>query len=158
MLLNGMKQEDKELLLRDLCARLSYGVKCKISYNSDVINDVDGTLYGIDKDGFLMFDEIGGDYREFLCKPYLFPLSSITEEQKKEYYSLADDVTIKPGQACCLGIKIHCIKLGISDNPHEEVWDYINLDALDWLNKNHFDYRGLIPMGLANDATGLKIY
>lgn len=67
-----MNQKDKELLLKDLCARLPYGVKCKISYNSSVINDADATLYGIDKDGFLTFDEISGDYREFLCKPYLF--------------------------------------------------------------------------------------
>ena len=67
-------------------------------------------------------------------------------------------MTIKPGRGSYFGIKIHCIKLGISDNPHEEVWDYIDLDALDWLNKNHFDYRGLIEKGLAIDATGLNIY
>ena len=83
-----MKKEDMDLLLKDLCGRLPYGVKCKISYNSSVINDADATLYGVDKDGFLTFDEIVGDYREFLCKPYLFPLSSMTEEQSKEYESL----------------------------------------------------------------------
>ena len=78
-----MEQKDKELLLKDLCARLPYGVKCKVSYNSGVINDADATLYGMDKDGFLMFDEIGGDHREFLCKPYLYPISSMTKEQRK---------------------------------------------------------------------------
>lgn len=146
-----MKQEDKELLLKDLCARLPYRVKLQL-YNGELDNDI---LNSIDTEEYIIIN--GKDDIENV-KPYLFPLSSMTEEQKKEYYSLADDVTIKPGQGCYLGIKIHCIKLGISDNPHEEVWDYINLDALDWLNKNHFDYRGLIEKGLAIDATGLNIY
>ena len=141
-----MTQGDKDLLLRDLCCRLPYGVKVKTN-NINILALGTHTRIG----------EYVTDVIE-PCKPYLFPLSSMTEEQKKEYYSLADDVTIKPGQGCYLGIKIHCIKLGISDNPHEEVWDYINLDALDWLNKNHFDYRGLIEKGLAIDATGLNIY
>lgn len=153
-----MKQEDKELLLKDLCARLPYGVKCKLIYNNKAIKDEDVTLFGVDKYAHFLFAEFGEDVRKFVCKPYLFPLSSMTEEQKKKYYSLADDVTIKPGHDCRLGIKIHCIKLGISDNPHEEVWDYINLYALDWLNKNHFDYRGLIEKGLAIDCTNLNIY
>jgi hypothetical protein len=48
--------------------------------------------------------------------------------------------------------------LGISDNPHEEVWDRIDLDAIDWLNAHHFDYRGLIEKGLALDATGKNVY
>ena len=125
-----MKQEDQELLLKDLCARLPYGVKCKVSYNSGVINDADATLYGMDKDGFLMFDEIGGDHREFLCKPYLFPLSNTTKEQRKEYYAM--------------------VKYNITSND--------NAKLMDWLNKNHFDYRGLIAKGLAVDATGLNIY
>lgn len=142
-----MTQEDKDLLLKDLCARLPYNT-CVYAqndmdwYESEICTEViSGCING-----------------EYIIKPYLFPISSMTEEQKKEYYSLADDVTIKPGQGSYLGIKIHCIKIGISDNPHEEVWDYINLDALDWLNKNHFDYRGLIEKSLALDATNLGIY
>ena len=142
-----MNQKDKELLLKDLCARLPYGTIG--IYEATGWTDEKATL-----SPNIYNNVIEG--RKFT--PYLFPMSSMTEEQKKEYYSLADDVTIKPGQACCLGIKIHCIKLGISDNPHEGVWDYIDLDALDWLNKNHFDYRGLIEKGLAIDATGLNIY
>ena len=151
-----MEQEDKDLLLRDLCARLPYGVKCyKMTFKPELAEEVicmlrNGSHNCVQLGTFL--------YRLEHIKPYLFPLSSMTEEQKKEYYSLADDVTIKPGQGCYLGIKIHCIKLGISDNPHEEVWDYINLDALNWLNKNHFDYRGLFYKGLAIDCTNLNIY
>ena len=149
-----MKQEDKDLLLKDLCARLPYYLKVNINEKIETLNVIgDDCGYYFN---FLNDNEEGVTIENI--KPYLFPISSMTEEQKKEYYSLADDVTIKPGQGCYLGIKIHCIKLGISDNPHEEVWDYINLDALDWLNKNHFDYRGLIEKGLAIDATGLNIY
>ena len=144
-----MTKEDRNLLVQDLCSRLPYGVKCIVTKSrteegqkGDVGKIVCVCLEGVDCIGDEPFFSEFGNF-----KPYLFPISSMTEEQKKEYYSLADDVTIKPGQGCYLGIKIHCIKLGISDNPHEEVWDYINLDALDWLNKNHFDYRGLIPKG-----------
>ena len=126
-----MKQEDKELLLRDLCCRLPYGVKCKVSYNSGVINDADATLYGIDKDGFLMFDEIGGDHREFLCKPYLFPLSSMTGRLKSELFNLRINI----------------------EEPFQD-----SLCEIDFYNKKHFDYRGLIEKGLAIDATNLNIY
>ena len=146
-----MKQEDKDLLIQDLCARLPYGVKCKVAYNSSVINDADATLYGMDKDGFLMFDEIDGDHREFLCKPYLFPLSSITEEQ---YNSLHE-----------LGILDNCSHSYEYVNPHIHGVSFIfkefktySLELIEWLNKNHFDYRGLIPKGLAIDCTNLNIY
>lgn len=156
-----MTQKDKELLLNDLCARLSYKVKCSFGVDDAVyeITGINPTCCGASEIQATHIESgINGDFVINTCKPYLFPLSSMTEEQKKEYYSLADDVTIKPGQGCYLGIKIHCIKLGISDNPHEEVWDYIDLRALDWLNKNHFDYRGLIEKGLAIDCTNLNIY
>ena len=174
-----MTQKDKELLLKDLYARLPYGVigQCEIDASYDTSFDTifqthkfNAVVYGLkadllfvtplieDKDEKEFANEEVADGVDILdFKPYLFPLSSMTEEQKEEYYSLADDVTIKPIPGR-LGMRIHCIKLGISDNPHEEVWDYVDLDAIDWLNKNHFDYRGLIKKGLAIDATGLNIY
>lgn len=148
-----MTQKDKELLIKDLCARIPYGVK--VEYKNEI--------FGVEH-VCPMYEEVKFDTHETWTvdvsdiKPYLFPISSMTEEQKEEYYSLADDVTIKPGQGSYFGIKIHCIKLGISDNPHEGVWDWIDLDAIDWLNKNHFDYRGLIEKGIALDATGLGVY
>jgi hypothetical protein len=150
-----MTQEEKELLLKDLCARLPHGVKVKLGDNPNIF-DLEyrikfAVMYG-------NFDKLEDILDITNIKPYLFPLSSMTEEQKEEYYSLADDVTLNRGEGSYFGIKIHCIKLGISDNPHEGVWDDVDLDAIDWLNKNHFDYRGLIPMGLAIDATGLNIY
>ena len=131
-----MKKEKKDLLLKDLCGRLPYGVKCKVSYNSGVIKDVDATLYSMDKDGFLMFDEIGGDHREFLCKPYLFPLSSMTEEQEIEYDATFETIVYEDGRK-------------------DSVMTY---KSFDWLNKNHFDYRNLINKNLAIDCTNLEIY
>lgn len=145
-----MTQEDKELLLKDLCARLPYGVKCKVSYNSGVINDVDVTLYSMDKDGFLMFDEIGGDHREFLCKPYLFPLSSMTEEQwDKEFRGYGITEFTRDSFKCgCETLEFN------NNNPNlSKTVKFINQ-----LIKNHFDIYGLIPKGLAIDATGLNIY
>ena len=145
-----MTQERKELLLKDLCARLPYGVKCKVSYNSGVINDVDATLYGMDKDGFLMFDEISGNHREFLCKPYLFPLSSITEEQRYEISSGLQNIhTEHP--------PFGKIENSGSDNCLECV-TMASTWLIEYYNKNQLDYNGLINKGLAIDATGLNIY
>jgi hypothetical protein len=152
-----MKQEEKDLLIKDLCARLPYGVKISIpdlwihDRDIEILDEIfkgDDGLYKVNSKGQLIEH----------IKPYLFPISSMTEEQKKQYYALADDVTIEPGTDSHFGIKIHCIKLGISDNPHEGLWDCINLDAINWLLKNNFDIYGLIPMDLAIDATGLNIY
>jgi hypothetical protein len=139
-----MKQEDKELLLRDLCGRLPYGVY------GNYLNS-DGSL---SDDELLRRVKIG--YRDLICadgrdgmvldgflKPYLFPLSSMTEEQ----------LYINPiGFSQMLTIKA------------DRDWENITINRrayyklVDWFNKNHFDYRGLIPMGLAIDATGLNIY
>ena len=124
-----MKQEHKELLLRDLCARLPYGIKA--------------SYYGADEE-CETWDEVDGvafDYVEIgqyslpieRVKPYLFPLSSMTDEQKSRY-------------RLCL------TRILFARN------DSLLILLIDWLNKNHFDYRGLIPMGLALDATNLNIY
>jgi hypothetical protein len=125
-----MTQKDKELLLRDLCARVPYGVKCKLIYNNQAIKDEDATLFGIDKYGSFLFAEFGEDTRKFVCKPYLFPMSNMTEEQFNEKWEL----------------------------EHSDDMEHLSIPALDWLNKNHFDYRGLIEKGLAIDATNLNIY
>ena len=122
-----MRQEDKELILKDLCARLPYGVK---------VNTIQGdfTLLGLTNERVFTTCEVEGCHNDFpidCIKPYLFPLSSITEEQEKEYNDL------------------NCYELGCF--PHTEA-------ALDYLIKNQFDFRGFIPKGLAIDATGLNIY
>ena len=126
-----MTQEDKELLFKDLCARLPFGIKfLRESWNfeTDQEMSVIEVLEDIDKDGYINNTKV---YKVEDIKPYLFPLSSMTEEQEEEYNDL------------------NSYELGCF--PHTE-------DALDYLIKNHFDYRGLIPMGLAIDATVLDIY
>ena len=123
-----MTQEHKELLLKDLCARLPYGIKFlreSWNYEWDQELSVIEVLEDIDKDGYINRTKV---YNVEDIKPYLFPLSSMTEEQEKEWlYTLSSDY-------------------------------HITYDTVDWCNKNHFDYRGLIEKGLAIDATNLNIY
>ena len=86
-----MKQKDKELLLRDLSARLPYGVMCNIGLPLPLqlqrifVDKVDGIL--------LDFYENGKDYQVYLSevKPYLRPMSSMTEEERKEYEATCSD-------------------------------------------------------------------
>lgn len=133
-----MKQNDKDLLLKDLCARLPHGVKYmrySWDYDTDQELPVIETLECVDKDGYINHRRV---YTVDDIKPYLFPLSSMTEEQKKELDNLVEESVFQI---------IH----SEDGNPQPQI-------PMDWYNKNHFDYRGLIPMGLANDATGLNIY
>lgn len=126
-----MKPEDKGLLLRDLCARLPYGIKAsyyEVEEECETWNEIEGVTLGEDFGGYV---EIGQYSLPIECiKPYLFPLSSMTEEEKSMYEGLM---------------------IG-TDNI-----SYM-LDVVDWLNAHHFDYRGLIDKSLALDATGLNIY
>lgn len=124
-----MTQEQKDLLLKDLCTRLPYGVKISIpelwtsEKKIEVLNEIfkgDDGLYRVNDNGMLIEH----------IKPYLFPLSSMTEEQENEFLNTC-----------------------VSQNPL--CW---TLDTFNWLNKNHFDYNYLIDGNLANDATGLNIY
>lgn len=140
-----MIQEDKNLLLKDLCARLQYGVKVFI------INEVN-----IEKDVVLSLSNIPyiqminmGYIKE--CKPYLFPLSSMTEEQKQEFLSVAGYE--RREEDCGRHTETYYYDMVGHDNTL-----YPNCDGIDWLNTHHFDYRGLIPKGLAIDATNLNIY
>lgn len=116
-----MTQEDKQLLLKDLCARLPYGVKVKCEKYSFPVT----VLYAGNIDE-VKFKETGGIEHICLIKPYLRPMSSMTEDERNEWM----DIT------------------------HAQEWLIIgNLyKATDWLNEHHFDYRGLIPMGLALEA------
>ena len=129
-----MKQEDKELLLKDLCGRLPYGVKMNHIADNE---HSPKTLIGIAKD-MITLEGPGG----YECvnvehyKPYLFPMSSMTGDEVLEYISLKESIIDNDGISY-----------------HFETYESIN-----WLIKNHFDYQGLIEKGLALDATGLNIY
>ena len=123
-----MTREDKELLLKDLCGRLPYGVKCEVTKRR-----IDGEMVYI-RNGSGALELTINNVKELVTnnlyeiKPYLFPLSSMSNEQEKEWrYTLSSDGNI-------------------------------TYDTVDWLNENHFDYQGLIPMDLAIDATNLNIY
>ena len=133
-----MTQEDKMLLIKDLSSRLPYAVHVQhISGVSGILHDIsihhkyDENDNICDAICYTDFLEDGNNITIEHFKPYLFPLSSMTEKQEKEYNNL------------------NCYELGCF--PHTE-------EALDYLIKNHFDYRNLIDKNLAIDATGLNIY
>jgi hypothetical protein len=115
-----MTQEEKDLLLKDLCGRLPYGVIVK------------------DRNGVHKLTAGNTEFTDLLyngkcnIKPYLFPFSSMTAEQKREYVRIASG-NIATAQL-------------------------VGMTVQDWFSKNHIDYRGLIPMGLAIDATNKNIY
>jgi hypothetical protein len=143
-----MKQEHKDLLLKDLCNRIMYGVKCTVYENTSV-----HTLSGVLPNKVhseLYFEEL--DWKEYdgfadiqYCKPYLFPLSSMTEEQKQyisDRWGINEDFDFE-----------------IDPNWGEYIVDSSDAaDFVDWLNENHFDYRWLILKGIALDATNKNIY
>lgn len=127
-----MTQEDKELLLKDLSARLLYGVKGIITYDK---SNTTFTVEGIDNNVLHLSDAEDCYVEDF--KPYLRPMSSMTEEEKREYQSLQDT-------ACSYHYEFGDI-----------VDDFLYFDndvSLDYLNSIHVDYRGLIPKGLALEA------
>ena len=128
-----MTQEEKELLLKDLGGRLPYGVKIL-----DIPANVVGKLFLISTTDTVQYETTDdtGIQTLYNIKPYLFPLSSMTEEEQKTLDSM------------CNGVEMVSRLSGL------KMFD----KAFNWLNENHFDYRGLIEKGLAIDATGLKIY
>ena len=144
-----MKQEHKELLLKDLCGRLSHGVKCKILEINEVQilgsiqYDGENTLFDFWEDD----QKIQFGYQFYLSefKPYLFPLSSMTEEQRRyinDRWGVNEkfDFEIDPDWGK------YFVELG-------DVLGFIN-----WCYENHLDINGLTPKDLAIDATGLNIY
>lgn len=156
-----MTQEDKELLLRDICARLPYGVHISVHdtfeystvpYEKVYIKSSD-ISYLIDSISLnerynskdKRFNRIIKERKDFLeFTPYLIPLSSMTEEQKKY---ISD-------------------RWGINENFDFEIdpnWGKYFVDLgdavgfINWCYENHFDINGLIPKGLAIDATDKDI-
>lgn len=133
-----MTQKDKELLIKDLCARLPYGVKIELTWWVMDEGTCMSTTLEPDHIEQIRNDELG----DVEIKPYLFPMSSMTEEQKKEYNLLQNFVPI--------------YYYGFDIIVDKELYD--NWESIDYLNAHHFDYRGLIEKGLAIDVTELNIY
>lgn len=118
-----MTPEEKQLLVKDLCARLPYGVKINI-WNDYTLTMEDKELSAY----HLVAASYDFEYRKL--RPYLRPLSSMTEKEKISYHKTQWEYQAE-----------YC-------DP--EYFD--GLESYDWLNAHHFDYRGLIPMGLALEA------
>ena len=123
-----MNDKDKELLFIDLCGRLPYKVKVHCECASLILI---GDIITLDIRAFDKFFNKETEYVPYdVLKPYLFPMYTMTEEQYKTYCEL----------------------------EHSGNMEHLSLPLLEWLNKNHFDYRGLIEKGLAIDATNKNIY
>ena len=127
-----MTQNEKNLLIKDLCARLPYGVIL------NCCNIVSEPLTLIDYKGL-----VNNDYDIDEVKPYLFPLSSMTDEDYAIYSKIWEDT----GKTAYLEGCHHLISTIKAYKA-----------ANDYLLSKHYDINGLIPIGLANDATGLNIY
>lgn len=119
-----MNEEKINLVLMDICGRLSHGVitkNCKNNFDvpAHMLPHVNGIKLLI---------------AEYDLKPYLRPMSSMTEEERENFRKVG-------------GV--------MSYSPQHDTWAISAFapEAYDWLNKNKFDYRGLIPMGLALEAT-----
>ena len=120
-----MTQENKELLLQDLSARLPYGVK--VTWDGKHPLTVTPHIYC----AIVSENNINN-----LPKLLLRSMSSMTEEEKNEYESL-------------------CILIPVNYDSDLSKYDYYttdSIDSFDWLNAHHFDYRGLIKKGLAVEA------
>lgn len=153
-----MTQEEKELLLKDLCTRLPYGVICQIIDTNDESFVRSGKLLEIkdietDAKGttFLFFNEHVPCYSDITeIKPYLRPMDSMTEEEKEEMYNLLspEGTAMYRNEGIAIPIN-HCG----SFVPYEFMSRII-----DYLNVHHFDYRGLIPMGLALNRKEYNIF
>ena len=132
-----MIQENKELLLKDLCARIPYGIKY-----IDILTSGIFTLSHIDEGYFYSKEKHHGTWFEE-CKPYLHSLSTMTNGERDEWSDMFD-------LPMCELASI------IGEEEAEEKAPYFfakcHSTSIDWLNAHHFDYRGLIGIGLALEA------
>jgi hypothetical protein len=154
-----MKQDEKDLLFKDISARLPYGVKAYVKHYSKLDRKWYEGIYTIDSaypslNNIFVCSEIGSvevivDYDDYEIKPYLFPLSSMTEEQWMDTpYANLNKFTFDSFKCGCSTLAFETYEVNLN-----YVVEFIN-----WCYKNHFDINGLIPMGLASDATNLNIY
>lgn len=138
-----MTKKEKQLLLVDLCVRLPYGVKA-----TTTLNGWNGTytITGYNNDRIYLdcpvYDEGDDEWLVESVKPYLRPMSSMNVVERKDLRRLTDAISIYND--------------GLEFESHDGYNDYIGYcfcsEIVDWLNEHHFDYRGLIKMGLALEA------
>lgn len=159
-----MTQEDKEILLKDLSARLPYGVKAYVKNWSKLdrkyyegvytVDSINPSLNNILVSSERFSVEVIVGYDDYEIKPYLFPLSYLTEEMLEEFnaqgfFKYCDTIA-------------NVSHLENKSGINEEIYTYIDIECITFLieffHSHHIDYRGLIPKGLAIDATNKKIY
>lgn len=157
-----MTQNEKDLLLKDLSSRLPYGVKCAIKnsdgYHHENIAKIGETtidkLKGFDGKYFNIYHDDPLDWNWYVnevsvedIKPYLFPLSCMNEKQENEWNNLHFN-------------PLYEVLEGKFNGKEEQLQLFSKsmADPIQWCYKNHFDCNGLIPLGLAIDATNLNIY
>ena len=127
-----MTQEEKQLLLQDLCTRLPCGVICSTPNGNGHLCSINQTIFG--NEYGVNIEAIKRDHfndNECDIKPYLRLMSSMTEEEAREYANCGNIITNSPQNSYLI------------PNPN----------CVDWLNAHHFDYRGLIERGLAIEVT-----
>ena len=148
-----MTQEDKELLFKDLCARLPYGVIVVTPKGRGYVCNINLTIFDYEL-GVNINPIIRDSFSINDVKPYLFPLSSMTKEQEEEI----QEITGNPDYACIIR-KTDGLELWLNFiDTDPTIWLDAIFEVQDYLNKNHFDYRNLINKNLAIDCTNLNIY
>lgn len=162
--MNKMTEQDKQLLLKDLCARLPYGVK--FEFTRDNVRIAKGIDLGVTDDGkweYFVTSKGASAVEITEIKPYLRPLSSMTEDEKKEFEKISHcflkTIVLKRDRKFrIVEQKAYFDNEIPSSGAFGDGGDYrfikqeyfVNL--IDWLNSHHFDYRGLIEKGLALEA------
>ena len=133
--LNVVTQEEKDLVLHDLCARLPYGVKGSVENHTGTF--VVKTVFNKGEyiDGYFEEFNISRGYHVEEFKPYLRQMSSMTAEEEQEYRSLC------------------AMQFDEFADATTTVYYFDTIESFDWLNKNMFDFRGLIPAGAAIEVT-----
>ena len=144
-----MTNEQKQLLLTDLCARLLYGVKIHLNLPDTMENgytlkeiNTEGETVGVVLDRGESLSRfkavrVENEYGDLCVKPYLRPMSSMTEEEEEESKQV---------------IELELKHLESGESGHTIISAAPSAFEIDFYNKHHFDYRGLIPMGLALEA------
>ena len=134
-----MKQEDKDILAKNVCARIPYNLCMEYNNTTYQLAHCSMEWVNLSRKNSPYTFAIGWDS----VKPYLFPLTSMTEEQKQEYTYI-----------------VNYISSDDTENWKEGEFIYVEqfTQLMHFYHINHLDYMGLIPMGLAIDATGLNIY
>ena len=161
-----MTQEEKQLLLKDLCARQPY--KVKISVDDD--NLFIPTLKYIDRITCHFYECAWTEYIDNI-KPYLRPMSSMTEKEKDYIKNVA---RFKQSDGIHYDDGVHYVPIyqetlddqwktdgkfpPILDDIYRFMLEYGYTILVDWLNAHHFDFRNLIERGLAIDCTDLNVY